>query len=153
MSNREVHALAAIPAGGLCAAYQARNQTAPGQVIEVFGGLLGGYAGGRFPDLIDPPVCPDHRGIGHSIFSITIAGTIIYKKLSDWQDWFRNLADEARLRADSAQDDFWKGVFRLAEFLLRFVAGLIAGVIGGYASHLALDFMTPCSLPLVARGF
>lgn len=152
MSNRATHAKAAIPSGAAFAGYRARRQRRSHQIVETVGGTVGGYIGGRLPDLIDPPDCPNHRGIGHSVFSITIAGTIIYKKLADWQEWYRDLADDAKLRADNTTDQLWKAFFLLAEFVLRFIAGMIAGVIGGYASHLALDFMTPCSLPLLARG-
>ena len=153
MSNRATHALVAIPSGGAFAMYQAQKQDPIHQVIEVSAGLLGGNIGGRLPDLIDPPDCPNHRGIGHSIYSLTIAGTIIYKKLADWQEWFRILADKMKLCADNTTEPILTAFFLLAEFVSRSIAGLMAGVIGGYASHLALDFMTPCSLPLVARGF
>lgn len=152
MSNRATHAAFAIPSGGALAWHQARNQTAIHQIVEVAAGLFGGYLGGRAPDVIDPANCWNHRGVGHSLFSITIAGTIIYRKLSDWQEWFRDLADKAKLRADAATDQLLKAFFAIAEAVLRGIAGLIAGFIGGYASHLALDFMTPCSLPLFARG-
>jgi hypothetical protein len=37
----------------------------------------------------------------------------------------------------------------IAEYFCRFLAGLAAGVLGGYASHLMLDFFTPASLPVV----
>lgn len=153
MSNRSTHAAFAIPSGGALAMYQARSQSPTHQLIEISAGLLGGYVGGRLPDLVDPPDSPNHRGIGHSIFSITVAGTIIFNKLSDWQEWFRELADKAKLRAEATADQFLRALFLIAEGVLRGIAGLIAGVIGGYTSHLALDFMTPCSLPLVARGF
>ena len=126
------HAFASIPSGGTFAAYQARNQTPSQQGVETLAGLFGGYLGGRLPDLIDPPDCPNHRGIGHSVFAITIAGTVIYKNLSDWQGWFRDLADRARARADSATDELSRAFFVIAEFLFRAAAGLIAGVIGGY---------------------
>jgi hypothetical protein len=154
MSNRATHVLVAVPSGAALAGYRARRQRRRShRLVETAGGAVGGYLGGRLPDLIDPPTCPNHRGIGHSFLSISVAGTIIYKSLSDWQDWFRQRADEAKQRADNATDQVSRGFFLVAEFVLRFIAGLIAGVIGGYASHLALDFMTPCSLPLVARGF
>jgi membrane-bound metal-dependent hydrolase YbcI (DUF457 family) len=36
------------------------------------------------------------------------------------------------------------------ELLLRLAAGAMAGALGGYGSHLALDAFTPRSLPLIA---
>jgi hypothetical protein len=37
----------------------------------------------------------------------------------------------------------------LLELACRFAAGVLAGFLGGYASHLVLDAFTPSSLPLV----
>jgi hypothetical protein len=40
---------------------------------------------------------------------------------------------------------------QLAVSFYRFLAGVLAGFKAGYASHLALDSITPCSLPLIVR--
>lgn len=153
MSNRTAHATAAIPSGMAFAAYRARRQRPRRLAVETAGGAVGGYIGGRLPDLIDPPDCPNHRGVGHSLLSIAVAGTVVYYKLSDVEEWFRRLADEAKLRADNTTDQILRAFFLATESALRFIVGLIAGVVGGYASHLALDFTTPLGLPLISRSF
>jgi hypothetical protein len=39
---------------------------------------------------------------------------------------------------------------QLLEMLFRLLAGFIAGLLAGYASHLALDALTPKGLPVLA---
>jgi len=40
----------------------------------------------------------------------------------------------------------WYG---LVEMALRVLCGAVAGLGAGYLTHVALDFMTPCCLPLI----
>jgi hypothetical protein len=39
---------------------------------------------------------------------------------------------------------------QLFEMVLRLLAGFVAGLLAGYASHLALDAVTPKGLPIFA---
>ena len=42
--------------------------------LELFGGVVGGIAGGRLPDLIEPATSPNHRDPAHaSLPCLTIA--------------------------------------------------------------------------------
>jgi hypothetical protein len=75
---------------------------------------------------------------------------ILKENLPGWQAALRAHADRfAALRAQT-QDPFLGSFFRLGENTrVASLAGLIAGVLAGYASHLTLDFFTPVSLPIV----
>jgi hypothetical protein len=42
---------------------------------------------------------------------------------------------------------------KIAEMVWRFLAGFENGLAAGYMSHLALDAVTPRSIPLLTRGF
>jgi len=51
------------------------------------------------------------------------------------------------MQAQSTPARLWHAVL---EFFFRLLAGAVAGALGGYSSHLALDASTPRSLPLIA---
>jgi hypothetical protein len=86
---------------------------------------------------------------------MAVTGTIgwfLKENLPEWQAWLRAQADrpirKMRVESPSGHQSF----FLLAEYFCRFLAGLIAGVLAGYASHLVLDFFTPMSLPVFLFG-
>lgn len=149
MPNRDVH----LPVGGVSGAgyatYHAWGQSGPCLLAEAVGGLVGGIGGALLPDWIDTPRSPRHRAEAHSM---SITGTIGYfmnEQLPNWQASLRNEAQRnAQLRAASPSllPQIGYGVL---EFVLRFLAGLLAGLLAGYASHLALDSLTPSSLPIL----
>ena len=58
MPNREVHVRTSGAAGTLFASRQARDEPEAAQIMELLGGIAGGIAGGRMPDLLDPPLHP-----------------------------------------------------------------------------------------------
>jgi hypothetical protein len=116
-------------------------------VVETLGGALEGFAGGVLPDRIDRPDSPYHRAQAHSIGITGCVGWILNQNLPEWQSWLRAQADRyAMLRAQSISA-MQQLLLCFAKYFCRFLAGLIAGVLGGYASHLVLDFFTPMSLP------
>lgn len=158
MPNREIHRPVAAVLGTGYSGYRAyhrhRQQPTPAAFIiaEALGGFAGGWIGGALPDLIDPPTSPNHRHFGHGV--ATVAGAVVWtaEALARLQEKLRHKADELRRDRLRLQNDFERLVSEVAEFLLRFVAGLFDGLIAGYVSHLALDFCTPTGLPLIARG-
>jgi hypothetical protein len=52
-----------------------------------------------------------------------------------------------------AENSFSQLLSVLGELFWEFLAGFLNGIAAGYASHLALDALTPHSIPLLARGF
>ena len=72
------------------------------------------------------------------------------RALDGWQTRLRaEAARRATLRASAATpvQCLWQA---LLEILCRLGAGALAGLLGGYDSHIALDAFTPASLPLLA---
>lgn len=66
-----------------------------------------------------------------------------------WQAWLRSQAQayaDQQLSALSPLEQLW---YAFLEFLCRLGAGALAGVLGGYASHLVLDSLTPACLPIL----
>jgi hypothetical protein len=118
--------------------------------IEAFGGYLGGKTGGCLLDQLEPATSPNHRRIAHSY---VVGGLVIMTSevLND--------VVAAGLRAES-----WRleGIMNdpratpvqaffalILSGLCRIAAGYVNGLPAGWISHLALDYQTPASLPLL----
>jgi hypothetical protein len=149
MPNRDVHGRAGAVVGGGYAAYHAWGQPTPHVLIETAGGVLGGTIGGLLPDWIDAPTSPRHRAQAHSM---AITGTLGYhmnEQILSSQTLLRSQAQACanrQLSAVSSLEQLW---YAFLEFLCRLGAGAIARVLGGYASHLVLDSLTPACLPIL----
>ena len=117
--NRAAHQFVASASIGV---YLAKHESEAGtQTIKP---LLGGGAAAfftNFPDILEPATSPNHRGIFHSLAFAALLGTCLHR-LHEWHT-------ETEL-----------------ESLLRGL-GMIA--VSAYLIHLALDFTTAKSLPLV----
>jgi len=149
MPNRDVHGQVGAVPGTAYATYLAWGQPRAYLVAEAAGGLVGGIGGGLLPDCIDIPTSPRHRAEAHSLSITGAAGYLIADALPGWQAYLRENAERyAALRAASAEPLPQFG-YGLLEFLFRFLSGILAGLVAGYASHLALDFLTPSSLPIL----
>ncbi|MGH9770402.1 MAG: hypothetical protein ACRD4Q_01655 [Candidatus Acidiferrales bacterium] len=149
MPSRSVHLVTAVPVGAGFA-FSKASQASSNQVpLEALGGALGGYLGGLCPDFFDPPTSPNHRALGHGLAPAGLGGVAWLSNLDSAQGWLRRQAEQCRQRSVQAQSPsaaFW---FQFLEFLCVLGAGVLAGFVAGYASHLALDFATPRSLPLI----
>jgi hypothetical protein len=159
MPSRDIHRPVGAVAGAGYSAYHAhrryRRHPAPAVpvVAETIGGFVSGWLGGALPDWIDPPTSPNHRNFGHGI--ATVAGAVAWTA-----DFVLDLQEKLRAQADSLEANRWRlqsdaerTLSALAELFLRLFAGMLNGLIAGYASHLVLDMCTPSGLPLVARGY
>ena len=158
MPSRDVHRPAGMAVGGAFAGARAYAQykDCPDwlvrTIIATLGGIGGGWLGGAMPDWIDPPTSPNHRNYGHGV--ATVIGVI--GGAADWlagvQKKFRDKADQLQRDRWMLNSDFERAISIAAEFILRLLAGVIDGVLAGYASHLTLDAFSASSLPVFARG-
>jgi len=140
MPNRDLHLPAGAVAGVAHASYRAWGQPGPHLLAEATGGLVGG---------IDTPCSLRHRGEAHSMGITGTLGYFVNSQLPAWQESLRNEAQHyVQLRAASpfVLPQIAYGVL---ELILRFLAGGLAGLLAGYASHLALDSLTPSALPIL----
>ncbi len=149
MPNRRTHVAAGVTAGLVATLLTAQDEPGPDRIVEVLGGMIGGYLGGRAPDLLDPPLNPCHRGVAHGGLAVL---TLLLAELEAWRQRCRSAAREYEARAavlppGSTQ----RGDLIFQALLHRFAAGFATGLKAGYASHLALDLCTPRGLPLVGR--
>jgi hypothetical protein len=112
---------------------------------EVICSILGGYVGGRavagWPDIIDRPTSPSHRGIGHGV----LPNSALAKGLQS--TFFKFLS------ALQQQVDEFKKVgtlpYLVLALLAKFIWGIIVGAVLGYGTHLLTDFFTANGLPII----
>lgn len=148
--NRPAHDLVGAAAGAAASYYFARNQSDGDRFLEIIGGSIGGIVGSRLPDVIDPPTSPNHRSLGHGVVPVGCTAYAVWELLERSQAALRAKADDLRNDRDGLDGELRKLGSQLLEWLCRILAGMVMGVVGGYASHLALDVTTAKGLPLVA---
>jgi hypothetical protein len=149
MPNRTVHLRVAAASGVAYATYQAGGQPRPHVFAEAAGGSVGGMGGGLLPDLIDTPCSPRHRAEAHSMSITSSVRYSIREQLPTWQSGLREEARRYAQLREASPSLLPQIGYGALEFILRFLAGLLAGLLAGYASHLALDSLTPSSLPIL----
>ena len=149
MPNRDVHLKTGAVVGGGYAAYLAWGQSLEHVAVETAGGILGGTIGGLLPDWIDAPTSPRHRAEAHNIAISGVGGYYLKDQVLPWQWSLRSKAESySQMRQESPEllAQIWYGFL---EFVCRLTAGALAGLLGGYASHLVLDSLTPACLPVL----
>lgn len=150
MSYGRTHRAIGTLAGGGFALAKAQQQRPEHLLLEVLGGLVAGSLGARLPDVFDPPVHPGHRSVADGIAPVAEVGRVAIRGLDGAQVRLRAEADRrAALRASATTplQRLWQAVL---EIFCRLGAGALAGLLGGYGSHVALDALTPAGLPLLA---
>jgi hypothetical protein len=163
MSDRTTHKLAGVGSGTVFAACRAKGQSFENFLAEVAGGAIGGYFGGILPDVLEPAISSWHRSVAHSYVS---AGTIFVSAgavLSTWETACRTKAENWKALqmipgpngtfVVAPSDPIQRLLLSVAELFWRLAAGFLNGFTAGYISHLALDAVTPRSIPLLASGF
>lgn len=150
MSGGRTHRAIGTLAGGGYALAKAQHLPPEHLLLEVIGGLVAGNLGARLPDVFDPPTHPGHRSLAHGMAPIAAVGTAAVRRLDGAQARLRAEADRCaalRVSATTPLQRLWQ---QLIEILCRLGAGALAGLLGGYGSHLALDARTNAGLPLLA---
>ncbi len=149
MPNKATHVVAGSLAGGGYSLYCARTQCPRVMFLEALGGMAGGAPGGAFPDWIDTPDSPNHRGIAHG--ALAVAGlAYAAENVEKAQSYLRRRAMQYAYESQRAPSPALRVWYGILEILMHILAGAAAGFLAGCASHLALDFGTPRSLPLIA---
>ena len=150
MPNRSVHQIAGALAGGGSAWLGSRGAPNADVFLELIGGAIGGWAGGVLPDLLDPPDSPNHRSVAHGLAAAAVLASV------PWRDRGQHWRDEAarhRALAIDPQRANERTRHEVAAIILGLRAGAVVGLPCGFGSHLALDGVTPRSLPLVGLDY
>ena len=147
MPNADVHRLVGRCAGAATAAYCARGQNEFVMLFETFGGVIGGDAGARCPDLIDLPTSPNHRSYAHGVAPVGAGIMLACQQVPQLQAQLRALARRQAQFGDAAESSAAQAWYLAMETLCYMLTGAVAGFPAGYASHLALDATTRKGLP------
>jgi hypothetical protein len=158
-----------MAAGMGYSAYNAKEQTGLNLFAEMVGGTLGGRIGGTLPDKLEPATSSWHRSIAHSGTTAATVAITARTVLMDWEKFWREKGDEYKNRANAAtmvpsplqpnvsisvpSDPLMQLLYALGALLCHFLAGLGNGFAAGYVSHIAVDALSPRSVPLLFAGF
>ena len=150
MPDGRTHREAGMVCGGLVAVARARPQDGDANILIMLGGGVGGYIAAQWPDLLEPAVSPNHRQAAHSV--AVGGGLVSYaaRAVPAWETHWRSIAIDARnrrLQPTTAPSEQF--LLLAAECLAWLLVGVLAGMTGGYVSHLVLDGCTSAGLPLI----
>lgn len=112
-------------------------------------GLAAGGLGGRIPDLLDPPIHPNHRGFCHSVLAgcVAVGGAIVTVKALNFLYKQAHQTPTTRTRPKRTGAS---GAKSLGISLQQAAIGAaLLAVLVAIASHLIADSGTPDGLPLV----
>jgi membrane-bound metal-dependent hydrolase YbcI (DUF457 family) len=153
MPRRNTHILVAVPSGTITACLRGSSQQPVHVLLEGIGGGLGAWLGAQSPDIAEPASLGwNHRSLCHSWSTLIAALAAAPTSVSKWEEFCRDKANVLeRLRLSGRwQSEFGRLLLLLQEMLWRIAAGILAGFIVGYVSHLTLDSFSERGLPLVA---
>jgi len=120
----------------------------PHRDLEIVAAAVGGVVGSRCPDWLEPATTgPRHRALAHDVvFGVAVARLPV----NEWQAACRRVAAAHEVRAMLLPEGSLERLIQqLLVYFWHVLAGALGGLRAGYLSHLALDFATPSSLPLV----
>ena len=152
MPNRDTHRPFGMAVGGGYALWGAQNESWEYRAVEAAGGVIGGWLGAALPDWIDPPLRPDHRHVGHGAANVIGAVWMSADAMLNLQRRLRRRANRLAQQRPFLENDLARFLSWLEECVLRFLAGLLNGLVAGYLSHLFLDALTARGIPVFARG-
>jgi len=145
--NGKTHAVVGTASGGVAAFCLALRDGNGSPVVESIGGAIGGYVGGKLPDLLEPSRGnPRHRSHCHSWAALGLNAGAAAKWLEEIQPDLRVRAHQHKER--SARADGWPGAawHWVLHALIMLASGLVAGLMAGVASHLVMDAGTRAGL-------
>lgn len=151
MSDRKTHQQIGLAAGAVYASYRAKDQNTSNWLLEVAGGAARGYMGGLLPDILEPAISSWHRDVAHSCATGGTIVSALVNMLPEWETACRENAERCRAAATVSTDSAIQLLSALGELFWRFLAGFLHGLASGYVSHLALDAVTPRSIPFITR--
>lgn len=155
MPNGPTHQLLGALSGAAAAHHYVASSLSPlerkaGTSMLVVGGLIAGGLGGRIPDLLDPPLHPNHRAFFHSVVAgcaVAGAAALTVKKLGVLlaPPGASTVAVEPTGTASARRSHPAASVSLDQALVFALVLALLVGVL----SHLAADAGTPKGLPLI----
>lgn len=150
MANRRAHRTVGAVAGIIAAFCLSKGQPILHRIIKIVGGAIAGLLTALVPDWFEPANSPNHRKFFHGLLPNAALIVFFARRIRPFQSSLRSRADghaDMARQAQTTGSKFWQCVL---EFSCRLLSGAAAGAFAGYGSHLALDLITPRSLPPIA---
>lgn len=118
-------------------------------LAELLGGALSGAIASKLPDVIEPATHPNHRSTFHSASFLVTTGIVALPWAEQERQRQYQLADYARTQENVSANEIEQGYWLRKALWHEFVAGLFAGLVVGYISHLVADSLTPKGIPIL----
>lgn len=118
-------------------------------LAELIGAALSGAITSKLPDLLEPAIHPNHRSTFHSLSFLAATGVVVLPWAEQKRQERHQFAEYSRSQADASVSESDRTCWRQKALWHEFVAGLFAGLVIGYISHLLADSFTPKSLPVL----
>lgn len=149
MPNRDEHFKLGVMAGpsySLISASVTGKQPSPG---ELLGASISSAFSSHLPDLLEPATHPNHRSTFHSKLFLGVIALFAWPKIeaARWEQL--RIAEDCRQNAASSTLLYVQMYWQQEAQRHEIYAGLLGGLIPGYASHLLADAQTPKGLPLI----
>ncbi len=149
MAKRSEHLFwGGIAGAGICLATAALNQKKL-SLPELIGAILSGTLAATFPDRLEPAIHPNHRAFFHSVAFAGVGLPPLWAMAQQTRARHLRAASFCEWQAAHAQSQHDIASWQEQVEFHKFFAGVLLGLIPGYASHLAADAATPKSLPLI----
>src|SRR5262245_29269949 len=103
MADRKTHTAVAVVSGVVAAAVVEKEpQDGFRRALQLVGGGVGGYIGGRLPDVLEPATSSWHRDFCHSW--LVGAGAVgVTKRLEEWRRFCEQEARRSRIEYAARQ--------------------------------------------------
>jgi membrane-bound metal-dependent hydrolase YbcI (DUF457 family) len=150
MPNHNEHLIwGAVAGAGYCLVSSSAVRGREISLAELLGGAISGAIASKLPDFLEPATHPNHRSTFHSLTFLVTTGVVALPWAEQKRQRQYQLAEYARSQANSPANETNRGYWQRKALWHEFVAGLIAGLVVGYISHLVADSFTPKRLPIL----
>jgi hypothetical protein len=149
MPNHQEHQLWGTVAGLSYCLVTDSNQGQEISLPEMLGAAISSTATSKLPDLLEPAIHPNHRSTFHSLCFLLATALVALPWSEKKRQEQLQIAKNCWLRAQTSINEPESRQWQQQALWHEFVAGLYAGMVVGYISHLAADSLTPKGLPLL----
>ena len=150
MPNHNEHLVwGAVAGAGYCLVSSSVVRGREISLPELIGAALSGALTSKLPDILEPATHPNHRSTFHSKGFLAVTGTVALPWAEKKRQRQHQLADYARFQANAPENESDQAYWLRKMVWHEFVAGLLAGLVVGYISHLVADSFTPKGLPIL----
>lgn len=152
MAGYKTHKVVGGFVGASTSFMYARNQPPMLAFAETLGGWFAGQYAGTWADIAEPAISSHHRDFCHALAPTACGATFVFRQVDAAHAFLRSQAQLYFQQAANTNDGIEQFVNIVASLLIHVAAGMVPAIPASYVSHIALDAVTPRSVPLLFRG-